>query len=38
MKVSCNIESVINFLQEQKENGCETVELIDEIRGRWVVL
>ena len=33
MQVSCNIDSVINFLQKKKEEGYETVELIDDVRA-----
>ena len=33
MLVDCNIDSVINFLQKKKEEGYETVELIDDVRA-----
>ena len=33
MQVDCNIDSVINFLQKKKEDGYETVELIDDVRA-----
>lgn len=33
MQVDCNIDSVINFLQKRKEEGYETVELIDDVRA-----
>ena len=33
MQESCNIDSVINFLQKKKEEGYETVELIDDVRA-----
>ena len=33
MEVCCNIDSVIAFLQKKKEEGYETVELIDDVRA-----
>lgn len=32
-KVSSNIDEIIKFLEEMKENGYKTVELIDNTRG-----
>lgn len=33
MKVNCNIDDVITFLQECKNKGFTSVELIDETRA-----
>lgn len=33
MQIDCNIDSVINFLQKRKEEGYETVEVIDDVRA-----
>lgn len=33
MMISCNINKLIKFLQEQKEEGYKTVELIDDARA-----
>ena len=33
MAISCNINKLIKFLQEQKKEGYETVELIDDARA-----
>lgn len=33
MAISCNINKLIKFLQEQKEEGYKTVELIDDARA-----
>lgn len=32
MKISCDIDRLIEFLQKKKENGYRTVELIDDMR------
>lgn len=37
MLVNCNINDVITFLQKKKEEGYESVELIDDIRAvGWI--
>lgn len=33
MQVDCNIDSIIDFLQKRKEEGYETVEIIDDARA-----
>ena len=33
MSVDCNIDSVINYLQQMKEKGFKTVEVIDDVRA-----
>lgn len=33
MLVDCNIDSVINYLQQMKEKGFKTVEVIDDVRA-----
>lgn len=33
MKVSCNIDEVIDFLQKKKEEGYESVELLDDSKA-----
>lgn len=33
MKISCDIDRLIEFLQKKKENGYRTVELIDDARA-----
>lgn len=39
MKVSCNIDEVIDFLQKKKEEGYQKVELIDDARANgWFSL
>lgn len=39
MKVDCNIDSIIEYLQEKKKAGYETVELIDDARAKgWFPL
>lgn len=37
MTISCNINKLIKFLQEKKEEGYKTVELIDDARGSRMV-
>lgn len=39
MKVSCDIDSIIKYLQEKKNAGYETVELIDDAKATgWDLL
>lgn len=34
MRVNCNIDEVIEFLQKKKEEGFQRVEVIDDVRAR----
>lgn len=39
MKVNCNIDEVIEFLQKKREEGYTSVELIDDTRANgWFSL
>lgn len=33
MDISCNIDDIISFLIDQRDEGYKTVELIDDIRS-----
>lgn len=33
MRVNCNIDEVIEFLQKKKEEGFQRVEVIDDVRA-----
>lgn len=39
MLVNCNINDVIAFLQQKREEGYETVEIVDDARANgWIDL
>ena len=39
MLVNCNINDIITFLQKKREEGYETVEIIDDVRANgWIAL